>query len=59
MTQNLINDQKVAVTINGQTFYVPASEASKMTKRLASKQAIAVENPSPPLEWQGKSLLLG
>jgi hypothetical protein len=59
MSQNLINDAKVPVTINGQTVYVSSSEAQKMLTKLSQNKAtIAIENPSPPLQWQGKSLIL-
>jgi DNA-dependent RNA polymerase auxiliary subunit epsilon len=57
MTQ-LINDTKVPVVIDGQTIYVSASEAQKLKQKL-SKNSIAVENPSPPIQWQGKSLICG
>ena len=58
MQQQLINDQKVAVVIDGQTIYVSATEALALKNKL-SKQSVTVENPSPPLEWRGKSLLFG
>ena len=59
MSQNLINDAKVPVTINGQTVYISSSEAQKMLSDLSrNKSTIAIENPSPSLQWQGKSLIL-
>lgn len=54
----LINDSKVPVTINGQTVYVSQSEASKFLAKVSKdKSSIAVENPSPVIQWQGKTLI--
>ncbi len=58
MSQTLINDTKVAVVIDGQTIYVTATEALKLKEKLSAK-SITVENPSPYLEYQGKSLICG
>jgi hypothetical protein len=54
----IISDQKVAVTINGQTIFVTPQEAAKLKKQLQATTSIAVEQPSPA-SWHGQSLILG
>ncbi len=56
--QQIINDIKVPIIIDGQTIYVTAAEAHKLKAKLSKTAAITVENPSPPVEWRGKSLIL-
>lgn len=55
-----LSDTKTQIVIGGQTYFVTAAEAAEIRARL-NPNTIAVDNynTSPPLSWQGKTLLNG
>jgi hypothetical protein len=58
-TSNYLPDTKTQIVIGGQTYFVTAKEAAEIRARLNSS-TIAVDNySSPPLAWQGKTLING
>lgn len=57
---DLINDSKIPVVVNGQTYFVTPADAEKLKKTIAdSNSSVAVEAPVRPSEWQGKTLIHG
>ena len=57
---NTIAENRVNVTVAGQIFSIPADRVQDVMNMLASLQSIQVsENPSPFIQYQGKSLING
>jgi hypothetical protein len=57
---NTISANRVNVTVAGQVFSIPADKVQQVMNMLASLQSIQVsENPSPFIQYQGKSLING
>lgn len=57
---NTISANRVNVTVAGQIFSIPADKVQDVMNMLASLQSIQVsENPSPFIQYQGRSLING
>jgi hypothetical protein len=57
---NTISSNRVNVTIAGQIFSIPADKVQQVMNFLATLQSIQIsENPSPYIQYQGKSLIQG
>ena len=57
---NTIAANRVNVTVAGQIFSIPADKVQQVMNMLASLQSIQVsENPSPFIQYQGKTLVNG
>jgi len=57
---NTISANRVNVTVAGQIFSIPADRVQDVMNLLVSLQSIQVsENPSPFIQYQGKSLING
>lgn len=57
---NTIAANRVNVTVAGQVFSIPADKIQSVLNLLASLQSIQVsENPSPFIQYQGKTLING
>jgi hypothetical protein len=57
---NTISSNRVNATIAGQIFSIPADKVQQVMNFLATLQSIQIsENPSPYIQYQGKSLIQG
>lgn len=57
---NTIAANRVNVTVAGQVFSIPADKIQSVLNLLTSLQSIQVsENPSPFIQYQGKTLING
>ena len=57
---NLISSNRINVTVGNQTFSIPVDKAQEVVRMLAKMQSIQIqENPSPVLQYQGKTLING
>jgi hypothetical protein len=57
---NLISSNRINVTVGNQTFSIPIDKAQEVVRMLAQLQSIQIkENPSPMLQYQGKTLING
>lgn len=57
----IIGSTKTRVTVGNQVFEIPAEKTAELFQILSKWQSIAVTeaNPSPPLHYQGRSLING
>lgn len=56
---SLITSNQVNVTVAGQVYTIPAEKVQQVLNLLASIQSVQVENPTPYLKFNGKSLING
>lgn len=58
---SLIANNYIKVTVGNQIFEIPADKMQEVFQFLSRLQSISIhkENPSPPLNYQGKSLICG
>jgi len=57
---NTIGANRVNVTVAGQIFSIPADKVQQVMNMLTSLQSIQVsENPTPFIQYQGKTLING
>ena len=58
MENKVISDIKTPIKIDGQTYFVTAQEAAQIRAKL-TKNTIAMDHSSPPISWQGRTLING
>lgn len=57
---NIVTSNRINVTVGGQSFAIPAENINQVLNLLSRLQGIQVqENPSPFIQYKGKSLLNG
>ena len=57
---NTISANRINVTVGNQVFSIPADKIQNVINFLAGLQSIQVsENPSPLIQYQGKTLING
>jgi len=57
----LITGAKTRVSVGNQIFEIPTEKTTELMRLLSRWQSIQVQenNPSPPLQYQGRSLING
>lgn len=57
---NLTTSNRINVTVGQQVFAIPVDKVQEVILLLSRLQSIQIqENPSPPLQYQGRTLLNG
>lgn len=55
----IVSSNRVRVLVGQQEFSIPMEKVNDVVRLLSQLQGIQIENPSPPLSYQGKTLLNG